>query len=77
MQRTLVKYFNEKKSMAVKMKIQGDLQLCSTLLTASQCVKVFCDDENVDFFAELFSSQGREGETDLESPLQRAALCPH
>ena len=31
MQRILVKYFNEKKSMAVRMKIQGDLELGNTL----------------------------------------------
>lgn len=34
MQRILVKYFNEEKSMAVKMKIQGDLQPCHTLQIA-------------------------------------------
>lgn len=32
MQRILVKYFNEKQSMAVEMKIQGDLERCNTLL---------------------------------------------
>lgn len=30
----LVKYFNERKSIAVEMKIQGDLELCNTLLAA-------------------------------------------
>lgn len=32
MQRILVKYFNEKKSVAVEMKIQGDLERRNTLL---------------------------------------------
>lgn len=30
MQRSLVKYVNEKESMAVQMKTQDDLELCST-----------------------------------------------
>lgn len=32
MHRILVKYFNEEKGMAGKMKIQGDLERCHTLL---------------------------------------------
>lgn len=41
MQRILVKYFNEKKSMAVKMKIQGDLELGNTLPITLWFFKVF------------------------------------
>lgn len=47
MQRILVKYSNEKQSMAVKMESQGDLELGNTLLITRWFLKAFCGSDNM------------------------------
>lgn len=62
--------------MAVKTKIQGDLELCNTFPITSWFFKVSCDDDD-GLFTELLSRWGRGGETDLETTLQKALLSRH